>query len=108
MYKSEVKLSPTTRYYIQKLLRQSLNSANDIAALKSRVASDTLSNLDEALQAHYPSLAEASTAVQRIESLVCFHQGLYAQTFLYPDYRQELAKLEQQIFRLLGFQNVEV
>jgi hypothetical protein len=107
MYKSAVKLSPTTSYYIRKLLRQPSNAVKNVATSQSRLSTDTLSDLDEVLQTLYPSSTEASTVIQRIENLVCFHQGLNSQTFLYPDYGHELAKLEQQIFRLLGLQNVE-
>jgi alanyl-tRNA synthetase len=103
MHRSEVKLSPTTSYYIRKLLRQSSNTVKNVAVAQSRVSMDALSNLDEVVQNLYPSLTESSTIIQRIESLVCFHQELHSQTVLYPDHGRELAKLEQQIFQLLGF-----
>ena len=102
-----MKLSPTTCYYIRKLLLQPPSGVGT-AATKTSAPPDALSNLDEVLQSLYPSASDVSRVIQQLENLVYLHEKLYPQTRLYADYANELTKVEQQIFRLLGCQSVGV
>lgn len=106
--KFDIRLSPATGYYIRKLVCQPSGKVQDVAGSKTNVGTDVLSNLDEVLQTLYPSATDTCKAIQRLEDLVYLHKSLRSQTFLYEDYAHELTKLEQQIYRLLGFQKVEV
>ncbi|PSB27185.1 hypothetical protein [Stenomitos frigidus] len=101
-----MRLSPTTCYYIRKLLCRFQGDVKGTAASKA-VPTDALSNIDEVLQSLYPSVTEISSVIQRLESLVYLHKSIHAQTSLYANYVHELTKLEQQIFRLLAFRRLE-
>src|SRR5579883_2469329 len=102
-----MRLSPTTCYYLRKLLNQSLRKREDVTVSQWGESVDRLANLPEVLQCLYTSEVEISTATQKLENLVLLHQGIARQTFLYTDRAQELIKLEKQILWLLGFQNAE-
>jgi hypothetical protein len=96
----EAKLSPTTSYYIRKLLHQSEQRWLTSSVL-SKLGSTT-ANLDQILFDLYPQDIQYSKIIQRLEGLVTLHKTLYSQITLYPDYIHEIDQLEQNIFSIFG------
>lgn len=97
---SSLKLSPTASYYIRKLLDYSESA---LLLLPTRSESDVSStNLDKILYHLYPEEAALAKSIQRLENLVSLHETLHTQVHLYPEYRHEMGKLQQDIFSILG------
>jgi DNA-binding response OmpR family regulator len=95
-----LQLSPTTSYYLRKLLRQNLDCLQSILTLKTDQEIDPLSDLNAALELLYSETAKINGTVQELERLTKYHQVLSNQGSLH---RQELDKTEQDIFSALGF-----
>lgn len=102
--KSEIKLTPTTTYYIRRLFQNASDEVKSSVLFRVGLAAGTFSNtmdLDARLQALYPDEIDALLIVQQLEDLVALHRTLRSQTGLYSSHEQELARLEERIFQLL-------
>lgn len=97
---SQVRLSPTTSYYIRKLLsqtrsRESININDLFFSIETLTSTDILD----------PSLSSSKTrttrTIQKLEDLVFLHQNLHSQMALYKSYEHEVIVLEQAIFQIL-------
>ncbi len=93
-------LSPTTAYYIRRLIRQNLDQLQSVVATGAGIQADPLSDLNAVIQSLYLDAKEINTTLFELERLVNFHQGLSSQT---GAHRKELSNVEQRIFWLLGF-----
>jgi hypothetical protein len=98
-----MKLSPMTRYYIRKLLKQFSQELRSVVAPGAGLCADSLSDLDAVLNSLYLEATELNTVTQKLENLIYFHQAIQSQNSFHSDYGDKLAELEQQIFWLLGF-----
>lgn len=95
-----IQLSPAIVYYIRKLLRQNLDRLQFVVASGAGLRADHLSNLNVVIQSLYLEETQIQTVILDLERLSLSHQALSSQASLH---RQELVKLETQIFWLLGF-----
>jgi hypothetical protein len=98
-----MRLSPLTAYYIRKLLRQRSEALQFVTVSGAALQADPLADLDRVIESLYPQEAEIFSTVQMLETLVNSHRSLINQATLYA---RDLAHIESQIFRLLGFQQL--
>jgi hypothetical protein len=98
-----MRLSPLTAYYLRKLLRQRSDAFQFVAVSGSALQADPLADLDRVIESLYSQEAEIFSTVQMLETLVNSHRSLANQATLYA---RDLASVENQIFRLLGFQQL--
>lgn len=94
------RLSPTTSYYIRRLLHQNLDQLRSVLASGAGLEANPLSDLNEVMGSLYLEADELKEAVQSIEHLATCHQALATQGGLH---RQELEQTQSEIFWLLGF-----
>lgn len=94
------RLSPTTSYYIRRLLHQNLDQLRSVLASGAGLEANPLSDLNEVMGSLYLEADELKEAVQSIERLATCHQALATQGGLH---RQELEQTQSEIFWLLGF-----
>jgi hypothetical protein len=93
-------LSPTASYYIRRLLRENLNQPESMVALASGVQADPLADLNVVIEQLYSNSAKISLVLRNLERLALCHQILSNQGM---QHQQELEKIHQEIFWLLGF-----
>ncbi|MBD2325820.1 ATP-binding protein [Alkalinema sp. FACHB-956] len=93
-------LSPTTAYYLRKLLRQNWERLRSIVRHGAALEADPLGDLNQVLESLYLEPEEVTRAVQELERLTLAHQALAARP---GGYGLDLQKLEAQIFWLLGY-----
>ncbi|OUC11923.1 MAG: hypothetical protein B0A82_24765 [Alkalinema sp. CACIAM 70d] len=93
-------LSPTTAYYLRKLLRQNLDRLRSIVRHGAALEADPVGDLNQVLASLYLEPDAITQTVQELERLTRSHQALAACS---GDYESELQKLEAQIFWLLGY-----
>lgn len=100
----DYQLSPSSRYYICKLLRQVPDQdSTHFLEFRKHLSADDCSRLNQALQAVYPDEAELTTIRVQIDNLVYLHRTLQSQLSLYPEYAEQLIQIKEQIFYLLGY-----
>lgn len=97
-------LSLATTYQLRRLLHQNLDRLTSIVAEGAGLKADPLSDLNCVLESLYLEDSEINHAVNRLEHFVSLHQSLNQQG---AKHRQELRKVEQDIFWLLGFKFIE-
>jgi DNA-binding response OmpR family regulator len=95
-----LQLSPTTSYYLRKLVHQNLDYLQSILVQETKRGFDPLSDLNVTLELIYGETAKINNAVQELERLSKYHQMLSSQGSLH---RQELDKTQKDIFSTLGF-----
>ncbi|MGI0495052.1 ATP-binding protein [Alkalinema pantanalense CENA528] len=93
-------LSPTTAYYLRKLLRQNLNRLRSIVRHGAALEADPLGDLNQVLESLYLEPEEINQTIQELERLTLSHQALADRP---GDYALDLQTLETQIFWLLGY-----
>ena len=101
---SDAQLSPITRNYICRLLRQvdDWESAR-LLEFKSHLSADNGARLNDRLAEIYPDPAQLAVIILQLNNLVYFHKEICPQTSLYPEYREQLMYIKQRVFELLGF-----
>ncbi|MGA1626670.1 MAG: response regulator, partial [Prochlorothrix sp.] len=95
-----LQLSPTTSYYLRKLVHQNLDCLQSILVQESKRGFDPLSDLNATLELLYGETPKINGAVQELERLTKYHQMLSSQGSLH---RQEMDKTQKNIFSTLGF-----
>jgi len=95
-----LQLSPTTSYYLRRLVHQNLDCLQSILVQESKRGFDPLSDLNATLELLYGETPKINGAVQELERLTKYHQMLSSQGSLH---RQELDKTQKDIFSALGF-----
>ncbi|WP_052128870.1 hypothetical protein [Neosynechococcus sphagnicola] len=100
-----MQLSPLTAYYLRRLLRQHLDRFQSIVAPGAAMTAHPLADLNQVLNSLYLDEFEIAHVVSQLEGLVRYHQVLIPQN---SRYSQELARVEQQIFWLLGFKRSQL
>lgn len=93
-------LSPTTAYYIRRLIRQNLDQLQSSVAEGSGIQADPLSDLNAVIQSLHRDPKDIKSTLFELERLVNFHKGLSSQTGIH---QKELAEVEKRLFWLLGF-----
>ncbi len=93
-------LSPTTSYYIRKLLRQNAHNLKWVVHPRAGIQADAIGNIDEVICSLYLEESEISAVIINLENLVAYHQALTSQNIVHD---KEIAKAEETIFWLLGF-----
>ncbi len=91
-------LSPSTSYYLRKLLRHNLDRLEPVAKRDS--AFDPLSNLNAVLAERYSDAPQQARSLDQLERLTQYHQTLATQG---AQHIQQLMETEAQIFSLLGY-----
>jgi adenylate cyclase len=95
-----IQLSPAIAYYIRKLLRQNLDRLQFVVFPGAGIQADHLSDLNAVIQSLYLERSQARSVMLDLERFTLSHQALSTQGAMH---RQELNRLEQEIFWLLGF-----
>ncbi|WP_353258712.1 response regulator [Prochlorothrix hollandica] len=96
---SPLPLSPTSAYYIRRLLRQNFDRLHSVVATGAGLAADPFSDILSVLRSLYLDQEEAEKVATELDRLAPLHQGLTSRT---GGYRKELKELEDRIFWLLG------
>ncbi|MDX2229754.1 MAG: hypothetical protein NW220_08955 [Leptolyngbyaceae cyanobacterium bins.349] len=100
----ERQLSPTTRYHICKLLRQTLDCESaSLLAFKAQLAANNCAQLNTALQDTYPDPSEWFRVMLQLDNLVYLYTTLHPEMTSGLDHTAQLAGIRQQIYQLLGF-----
>lgn len=94
------RLSPTSSYYIRRLLHQNLDQLKSVLATGAGIEANPLSDLNEVLHSLYLETDELNSTIQSLERLAACHQLLIHQGSLH---RKELEEVQAEIFWLLGF-----
>jgi len=97
-----MKISPTTSYYIRKLLRSHADRLRSVFAPGAAIQADSLSDLNAVVASLYLEEEELMRVTREIEDLVQLHSRLGSQAGRFSLYDGKLAELEQRIFWLLG------
>lgn len=101
---AEYQLSPSTRYYICKLLRQPVSCESpELLAFRVKLSEDNCAQLNERLSELYADEAELTKVILRLENLIYFSQSISTQFSLYPEYVKQLNSIKLEVFHLLGF-----
>ncbi|MEL6222714.1 MAG: response regulator [Cyanobacteria bacterium J06627_8] len=93
-------LSPTTAYYIRRLLRQNLDQLQPVASKNNGVNVDPTGDLNTVISNLYHDPKEINATIFELERLVTFHRGLSDQESAHD---KELADVERRLLWLLGF-----
>ncbi len=93
-------LSPTTAYYIRRLIRQNLDQFQSSVLHGAGKQADPLSDLNAVIRSLYHEPKDINATLFELERLVNFHKGLSGQTGIH---QKELAEVEKRMFWLLGF-----
>jgi PAS domain S-box-containing protein len=93
-------LSPTTAYYIRRLIRQNLDQLQSGMIQGAGKQTDPLSDLNAVIQSLHSDPKDINATLFELERLVNFHKGLSGQTGIH---QKELAEVEKRMFWLLGF-----
>lgn len=101
---AKYQLSPSTRYYICKLLRQPIScESSELLAFRVKLSEDNCAQLNERLNKLYPDETDLTKAILRLENLIYFSQSISTQFSLYPEYVKQLNSIKLEVFQLLGF-----
>ncbi|MEB3272615.1 MAG: response regulator, partial [Prochlorothrix sp.] len=92
-------LSPTSAYYIRRLIRQNFDRPQSVVASGASLDVDPYSDLVSVIESLYLEEDEAKQVAVELDRLAPLHQGLASRT---GGYRKELQELETRIFWLLG------
>ncbi|MEB3212723.1 MAG: response regulator [Leptolyngbyaceae bacterium] len=93
-------LSPTTAYYIRRLLRQNLDQLQPIASKRDGINIDPMGDLNTVITKLYHDPKQINATIFELERLVTFHQGLSGQESAHD---KEIADVERRLLWLLGF-----
>ncbi|MEM9451650.1 MAG: response regulator [Cyanobacteria bacterium P01_E01_bin.6] len=93
-------ISPTTAYYIRRLLRQNLDQLQPIASKRKGINVDPLGDLNTVITNLYHEPKEINSTIFELERLVTFHKGLSGQESAHD---KELVDIEKRLLWLLGF-----
>jgi PAS domain S-box-containing protein len=96
-------LTPTTTYYLRKVLRKNLDQIESVLSKEMNLGFDPVADLNSTLSFLYADPSSLSSVVTELERLVKYHQVLSSQGSLH---RQELDKSEAAIFSALGMRNI--
>ena len=96
-------LTPTTTYYLRKVLRKNLDQIESVLSKEMNLGFDPVADLNSTLSFLYADPSSLSSVVTELERLVKYHQVLSSQGSLH---RQELEKSEAAIFSALGMRNI--
>lgn len=99
----QIALPSGVAHYISRLLRRNLDRLHPNPELKQKLAEHPLNNLDAVFNAHYSSVEQVHRVVPELNRLALIHQRLSSQSSIH---RQELAKIESEIFEWLGFKHL--
>jgi adenylate cyclase len=99
-----MQLPPVIAYYIRKLLRQNLDRLQFVAAIGAAMKADQFSDLNVVIASLYLEDAKINSVILDLERLALSHQAIGSQGAIH---RQELQDLEQRMFWLLGFKQLE-
>jgi adenylate cyclase len=91
-------LSPSTVYYLRKLLRHNLDRLAPVNHLD--YAFDPVSNLNAAIDELYPDAQLRTRNLHKLERLALYHQTLTANG---SQHSQQVTDAEDQVFNLLGY-----
>lgn len=91
-------LSPSTVYYLRKLLRHNLDRLEPLETID--YAFDPVSNLNAAIDELYPDPQVRSRNLHQLERLALYHQTLTSQG---SQHSQTVTDTEKQLFNLLGY-----
>jgi adenylate cyclase len=91
-------LSPSTVYYLRKLLRHNLDRLQPLEVLD--YAFDPVSNLNAAIDELYPDPQVRTRNLNQLERLTLYHQTLTSQG---SQHSQTVSDTEKQVFNLLGY-----
>lgn len=104
--KARPQLTPTTNYYLRKVLRQNLDQLHSVLAKDTNLGFDPgfdpVTDINATLAFLYDDVTICQNVVKELERLAKYHQVLSTQGSLH---RQELDKTETDIFAALGFRN---
>ncbi|MGA0201461.1 MAG: hypothetical protein ACO3NK_20485, partial [Prochlorotrichaceae cyanobacterium] len=90
-----LQLTPTTTYYLRKILRKNLDQLESVLSKETNLGFDPVADLNSTLSFLYSDTASLNSVVKELERLVKYHQVLSTQGTLH---RQELDKSEAAIF----------
>lgn len=93
-------LSLAATYHIRRLLHQNLDRLSSIVAAGAGLKADPLCDFNSVIESLYLEEQAIDSTLDRLEHLSALHQSLNLQG---AKHRQELRKIEQDIFWLLGF-----
>jgi adenylate cyclase len=96
-------LSPSTVYYLRRILRQNLDRLKPLAAID--YAFDPVSDLNAALDELYPTEELRYRNLHRLERFTLYHQTLTTQG---SQHGQQVQETEERIFNILGYEPIEV
>ena len=96
-------LTPTTTYYLRKVLRKNLDQLESVLSREVNLGFDPVADLNSTLSFLYADPSSLSSVVTELERLVKYHQVLSSQGSLH---RQELDKSEAAIFSALGMRSI--
>jgi adenylate cyclase len=96
-------LSPSTVYYLRKILRQNLDRLKPLAAID--YAFDPVSDLNAALDELYPTEELRYRNLHRLERFTLYHQTLTTQG---SQHGQQVQQTEEKIFNILGYEPIEI
>ena len=97
-----LQLTPTTTYYLRKILRQNLDQLESVLGRETNLGFDPVTDLNSTLAFLCGDEESLASVVQNLERLAKYHQVLSSQGTLH---RQELDKTEGEIFSLLGLRS---
>ncbi|MEY2977948.1 MAG: hypothetical protein RLZZ435_2087 [Cyanobacteriota bacterium] len=98
-----LQLTPTTTYYLRKILRKNLDQLESVLSKETNLGFDPVADLNSTLSFLYSDTASLNSVVKELERLVKYHQVLSTQGTLH---RQELDKSEAAIFSALGLRSI--
>lgn len=98
-----LQLTPTTTYYLRKVLRKNLDQLESVLSREINLGFDPVADLNSTLSFLYADPSSLSSVVKELERLVKYHQVLSSQGSLH---RQELDKSEAAIFSALGMRSI--
>lgn len=99
---AQVRLSPTTSYYIRKLLNQKKLKENEVINIHDLISSiEMLTNADILNQTLPSPETRTVRTIQKLEDLVFLHKHLCSQMTLYTSHEYEVIVLERAIVQIL-------
>ncbi|MFZ9736803.1 MAG: response regulator [Prochlorotrichaceae cyanobacterium] len=98
-----LQLTPTTTYYLRKILRKNLDQLESVLSKETNLGFDPVADLNSTLSFLYADADSLNTVIKELERLVKYHQVLSTQGTLH---RQELDKSEAAIFSALGLRSI--
>jgi PAS domain S-box-containing protein len=98
-----LQLTPTTTYYLRKVLRKNLDQLESVLSREMNLGFDPVADLNSTLSFLYGDPSSLNSVITELERLVKYHQVLSSQGSLH---RQELDKSEAAIFSALGMRSI--